>query len=303
MATLSTITRMGARSECLPLLVPPPPLVWHLVFLTRSPPPSPAPASCNKSPITTRLYANLQGVVAAAAGVPGAEGVLLTLEETACSSGGGCENVTDRFIAGWAWMTTLNTVAEAGFHRVHRQDIAGWSFAFGMSHYMLLGPAGWTNGSHATLTPHPDYYLTVLFRQLVGSVLLPSSLSPDAPDTLDLHAWCSGPRSPAGAGGVVVTYVNYNAKDAAVSLPPALASAPATLYSLTATPSGTPEEYLASDVVYLNGVALTVDAAGNLPAYPIPGKAFTGGATLSIPGYSYGFVVFGGSFGVCTGKN
>lgn len=48
------------------------------------------------------------------------------------------------------------------------QDIAGWSFAFGESHYMLVGPAGWTNGSSELLTPHPDYYTTILFRQLIG---------------------------------------------------------------------------------------------------------------------------------------
>ena len=57
--------------------------------------------------------------------MPGADSMLYVLEEVAGSSGGGCENVTDRFVAGFAWMCTLNTVGAAGFSRLHRQDIAG----------------------------------------------------------------------------------------------------------------------------------------------------------------------------------
>jgi hypothetical protein len=59
----------------------------------------------DKTPITEGLAKNLAEVAAVAAATPGAENVLLTLEEVACSSGGGCENVTDRFLAGWAWLT------------------------------------------------------------------------------------------------------------------------------------------------------------------------------------------------------
>jgi len=64
----------------------------------------------DKTPITEKLAGKLGSVVAAAAAIQGAGDVLLTLEEVACSSGGGCENVTDRFLAGFAWLTTMNTV-------------------------------------------------------------------------------------------------------------------------------------------------------------------------------------------------
>lgn len=44
-----------------------------------------------------------------------AKDMLLVLEETAGSSGGGCDNVTDRFVAGFSWLTTLATVGDSGF--------------------------------------------------------------------------------------------------------------------------------------------------------------------------------------------
>ena len=45
----------------------------------------------------------------------------------------GCVNITDRFSSGFAWLPIINAVATSGFQRVHRQDIVGWSFAFGKS--------------------------------------------------------------------------------------------------------------------------------------------------------------------------
>lgn len=60
----------------------------------------------NKSKVTTDLYNKLAAVAAVKAATPGAEALLLVLEETAGSSGGGCDNVTDRFVAGFCWLNT-----------------------------------------------------------------------------------------------------------------------------------------------------------------------------------------------------
>jgi hypothetical protein len=76
----------------------------------------------DKTPITTSLFNNLQAIEEVAASTPGAQDTLLTLEEVACSSGGGCENVTDVFMSGFAWLTTMNTVAKSGFHRVREEE-------------------------------------------------------------------------------------------------------------------------------------------------------------------------------------
>ncbi len=82
-----------------------------------------AAADLDKSKVTKDLFDKLSAVAAVKASTPGADGLLLVLEETAGSSGGGCDNVTDRMVAGFCWMNTLMTVGRAGFDRVHRQ---GW---------------------------------------------------------------------------------------------------------------------------------------------------------------------------------
>ena len=49
----------------------------------------------------------------------------------------GCENITDRFVDGFYWLPALGATAAAGFGRIHRQDLAGWSFTGGQSHYQV----------------------------------------------------------------------------------------------------------------------------------------------------------------------
>ena len=35
-----------------------------------------------------------------------------------------------------------------------------------MSHYQLVGPAGWTHAAPELMVPHPDYFTTLLWRQV-----------------------------------------------------------------------------------------------------------------------------------------
>jgi hypothetical protein len=290
----------------------------------------------NKSKVTANLRASLRAVADVKAAIPAAAGILLVLEETAGSSGGGCENVTDRFVASFVWMNTLNAVGAAGFQRVHRQDIAGWSLAFGRaslfcphppppplflsatlsrppphppspcpvtveSHYMLLGPAGWTNGTHDTLTPHPDYYLTILWRQLMGRQILSTTASgPGAQlEAVEAHAWCAAARAPYGAGAAVLAWTNQGASDVPLQLPALFSAGKATLFTLTATPRGTGEGDLQSDDVFLNGARMTVDAGGNLPAFPIAGKEVPAGTPMVARAFSLGFIAFEAPVAAC----
>lgn len=249
-------------------------------------------AYLQKAPVATALGGKLAAVRAIRDAV--APGMLLVLEEVAGSSGGGCENVTDRFVAGFAWLTTLATVGASGFQRVHRQDIFGWSFAFGMSHYMLVGPAGWTNGSHAALTPHPDYYTTLLWRQLVGRRVLNASLAGPEAGAAFASAWCAGSGAPYGAkGSVVLAWTNSQPAALTVALPPALAAARFTAFTLTATADGDAQfADLVSDAVYLNGQLLTTDDSGVVQGLPFAAPDQPSSAVLTAPPYSYGFVVF-----------
>jgi hypothetical protein len=118
---------------------------------------------------------------------------------------------------------------------------------------------------------------------------------------LDVNVWCSGAKSPVGEAGVVVSYVNFQGADVLVQLPPSLAASSGTLFHLSALPDGTTTlSTLQVNTMYLNGVLMTVDANGNLPAYPLPGVPFTGGGTLPVPAFTYGFLVLDYAAAACT---
>ena len=154
------------------------------------------------------------------------------------------------------------------------------------------GPPGWTNGTHETLTPHPDYFTTLLWRQLVGMTVLNSSLTGN--DTqFFASAWCAGARAPYGAGGsVVVVYANLADRVQSVELPPVLAAAKHSSFQLT--PAAAPPTFddLRSDAMFLNGALLYVLADGSLPTFPFPGVSAGPHATLETAPYSYGFIIF-----------
>jgi hypothetical protein len=119
--------------------------------------------------------------------------VELVLEEVAPCYDGGCEGLTDTFADGFFFQASLAAVAQAGFDRYSRQDLAGWSFTQGMSHYQLVGTPGWTNGS-LLMRPNPSWFTAAMFKQLVGTTTLSSSLSGDAGlmAQVTVAAWCPG---------------------------------------------------------------------------------------------------------------
>ncbi len=205
-----------------------------------------------------------------------------------------------------------------------RQDLAGWSFTSGVSHYTLAGPpgadacartyqahvllfasltcaltlyptlsasaAGWDNSADDGLpAPHPDWFTAVLWRQLVGSRVLSSTLSTNPAsvnNTLAVHAWCAA-TSAGPVGSVVLLFINVAPAPVALSLSGALSPSPRVEFILSA-PSGN----MTADAVLLNDTPLGVDGTGRLAAQPIPGKTVpAGGAGLSLPSQSYGFVV------------
>lgn len=252
----------------------------------------------------------------AAAG-PAASNLLLVMEETGGAAGGGCDNITNRFISGFWYMHMMGLLAESGFDRLHRQDIAGWSFTGGMSHYQLIGQPGWTNGSDL-LTPHPDYFSSILFIQLIGgavgggdrptSILSVSYTGSDPATVADisLHMWCAS-FLVGLPGSVTLQYINPTGNDIALALPAGFPATPRVEYILTSSAS----EYtsfrartvpvqgadvpasIQDDAVFVNGVQLIVNEDGSLPTYPIPGNTVpSGGPGPSIPPYSYGFIAF-----------
>jgi hypothetical protein len=97
-----------------------------------------------------------------------APGLPLILEETATQAGGGCANLSNRYISGFYFLHAIATTGEVGFMRYHRQDVVGWSFTNRPSQYALLGQPGWVSGP---LTPNPDYFLALVWKQVYVAML------------------------------------------------------------------------------------------------------------------------------------
>ncbi len=80
---------------------------------------------------------------------------------------------------------------------------------------------GWTNGNASLMIPNPDWYTTVLFKQLVGPRILNTSVAGNATtlDSVDAHFWCGN------NGGVVLAWLNTGSVDVQASLPESLVRA------------------------------------------------------------------------------
>jgi hypothetical protein len=229
----------------------------------------------------------------------------LVLGETATSADGGCADYSNRFVAGGEFIYTLARAGEMGVSQVNRQDLVGFSGPTEPSQYALAGPAGWSSGSAALAgNVHPDYFTALLWRQLVGERVLASALhSSPAVTQADAHVWCGA--EPDGTG--VLSFTNYADAPATLALVDsgsgaALPTLPRTEYVLSSVPTpGTLPVNLTGDALYLNGLLLGVDAGGRvLPSLPLPGAA--GAAqTITLPPWTYGYMVLPGPFAACTG--
>lgn len=231
----------------------------------------------------------------------------LILGEIASTAEGGCDGLSNRFVAGFVFLYTLATTAATGVVQLNRQDIAGWSSETTPSNYGLLGSPGWANSTlDGPPTPHPDYFLALLWKQLMGNAVLNSTYAADADAAgFDAHVWCSA-LSPSAP---VVAYVNMNSATVALTLAGgAYAVAPRTEFFVTsAPPSGSngangfgegearfsePPSTVYGDEAFLNGVALVVLTNGTIsPPYPFMGHVVADPSqALAFPPWSYGFV-------------
>jgi heparanase len=158
-----------------------------------------------------------------------APGAQLWLGETGHAQCGGEPGLSDRYASGLWWLDQLGRAARGGQAVVVRQTLIG-------SDYGLI--------DGATLEPRPDYYNSLLWRKLMGEIVLDASISPGNP-YLRAYAHCS-----ARGSGVSVLVLNVHPGHEAKF---EIAGAPSELwrYQLSA-PS------LDSQRVFLNGAPLGV---------------------------------------------
>jgi hypothetical protein len=143
----------------------------------------------------------------------------------------------DRFAAQFAdsfrYAHQLGTLAQKGVKVVVQNTLAS-------SDYGLL--------NEDTLEPRPNYWLALLWKKLMGTVVL----DPGVPATndLDVYAHCAKDTK----GGVAVAVTNFDTKQEQVLFIPARSER----YTLSAAE-------LSSTTVLLNGTALKVGNGGEIP--------------------------------------
>ncbi|KAF2361152.1 Glycoside hydrolase family 79 [Trinorchestia longiramus] len=189
------------------------------------------------------------------------------LTETGSAYGGGAPGLSNRFAGTFLWMDKLGVAARGGVHVVARQSIFG-------GHYALLDQ---------NYDPNPDYWVSVLHKQLLGTrVLHLTALG--APSTLRLYAHCMHAAHPRYHPGSVVIYgVNAGEQEAGVLVVGAPDDTPTLEYVLTPALG----DLTARDVL-LNGVLLQTGGDGSVPEL-LPQEATVG--ELRAPPHSVGFWV------------
>jgi heparanase 1 len=192
----------------------------------------------------------------------------LWLGETSSFYGSGAPNLSNTYVAGFLWLDKLGIAAVVGHKRVFRHDFIGGYFA-------LLD---------ANQNPLPDYWLSLLYKKLVGTKVVYVNGSLEYGRYLRVYAHCA--KAPYPAGSVVLLLLNTNFTTATAELlNEDLASSYRDVFWLS-PPAGD----LTSTSVLLNEVLLELVDNRDLP-HLVPAED-SRGSSLSVPSISFGFVVF-----------
>eukprot|EP00111_Clytia_hemisphaerica_P021057 TCONS_00062070-protein len=182
--------------------------------------------------------------------------------ETGSASGGGAPGFSDRFISGFHHLSKIGLASEFCHKVFIRQSFYG-------GHYGMLDPI--------THNPLPDYWVTLLFKQLIKNVVLSSSANQNS--FFRTHFYCSK----MVAGDVVVSFVNMKQRSNFFLSVKNYEKYPIEKYIFT-NPEG-----LTSKNSYLNGELLRMISGERLPQM----KGVDGvRQPVEIPRLSYGFLVF-----------
>ncbi|XP_046584058.1 heparanase-like [Haliotis rubra] len=191
-------------------------------------------------------------------------GLVAWLGETSSGYGGGTPGIGDRYVAGNLWLDKLGVSAKYGFKRVLRQSLFG-------GHYSL---------TDSNNDPTPDYWLTLLYKRLVGNKVFDV---PSSSTSIRLYAHCTKLNNVYNykPGSITVYALNLN-KD-----PILLTISDLNINSMDRfwlTPEGGD---LTSTKVQLNGN--TLELVNNQIPHMMPRSL--GSGTMKVPGNSFGFIV------------
>ncbi|XP_006151458.1 heparanase isoform X1 [Tupaia chinensis] len=193
------------------------------------------------------------------------------LGETSSAYGGGAPLLSDTFAAGFMWLDKLGLSARMGIDVVMRQVL------FGAGNYHLVD---------RNFEPLPDYWLSLLFKKLVGTKVLMASVKGPEKNKLRVYLHCTNVSPPRYKEGDLTLYaLNLHNVTKNLKLPYYLFNKKVDKYLLK--PLG-PDGLLAKSV-QLNGRTLKMVDDHTLPA--LTEKTLRPGSSLGLPAFSFGFFV------------
>jgi len=169
--------------------------------------------------------------------------------ETSSAYGGGAHGLSNRFVAGYNWLDKLGMSATFGHQVLIRQ-----SFYHGC--YALIGE---------DLEPFPDFWLSVLFKRLVGPTVLKMNIS-NRGRSVRLYTHCAAQKE----GYVTLFGFNMMEKPVSISI-----EKTSKIDAYVLTPKG---GNVTSDAVLLNGTPLNLvdnKSMPNLKPETIVGKVIS----------------------------
>lgn len=179
------------------------------------------------------LITEIQQVLAIMKG-SGATSISPWLGETSSSYGGGVPGVSDSYIAGFMWLDKLGVAARLGHNVVVRQTFYGAS-------YSLI--------SREAFDPFPDYWLSLLYKRLVGPQVLDVRDGIALDRKVRVYAHCASERSTYDKGSIVLLALNTQLDEVQLVLMEELQGLPVEQYLLTPGVNAN----LTSQTVKLNG--------------------------------------------------
>ncbi|KAJ8393977.1 hypothetical protein AAFF_G00055100, partial [Aldrovandia affinis] len=198
------------------------------------------------------------------------------LGETSSAYGGGAPGLSDTFVAGFMWLDKLGLAAKLGLDVIIRQVLVG------SGTYHLVD---------ANLDPLPDYWLSVLYKRLVGPEVLNAAVFTSQgveKRRLRVYLHCTNKRSLNFRRGAVTMFaLNLSNSLARMRLPPQISNTTVKAFVLEPGESG--EQGLYSRSVQLNGEVLKLLDDRTLP--PLQGVSLPPGEHLKLPAFSFAFYV------------
>ncbi|XP_006885387.1 PREDICTED: heparanase [Elephantulus edwardii] len=193
------------------------------------------------------------------------------LGETSSAYGGGAPLLSNTFAAGFMWLDKLGLSARMGIEVVMRQVF------FGAGNYHLVDE---------NFEPLPDYWLSLLFKKLVGTRVFMANVKGPDRNKLRVYLHCTNSNHPRYKEGDLTLYaLNLHNATMRLKLPYHFFDKQVDKYLVK--PSG--PDGLLSTSVQLNGQILKMVDDQTLPA--LTEKPLRPGSSLGLPAFSYGFFV------------